>query len=68
MGTQERRREERRREGEGETKRVQRDNAEEMGEKDAIRAEQTPRKKGEIEIYTQTEMQQILRGKKNASY
>ncbi len=59
MGTQERRRE-----GEGETKRVQRANAEAMGEKDAIRAEQTPRKKGEIEIYTQTEMQQILRGKK----
>lgn len=59
MGTQERRRE-----GEGETKKgVQRDNAEEMGEKDAIRAEQTPRKKGEAELYTQTEMQQTLRGK-----
>lgn len=42
MGTQKRRRE-----GEGETKKgVQRDNAEEMGEKDAIRAEQMPRKKG----------------------
>jgi hypothetical protein len=59
MGTQEIRRE-----GEGETKKgVQRDNAEEMGEKDAIRAEQTPRKKGEVKIYTQTEMQQTLRGK-----
>jgi hypothetical protein len=34
-----------------------------MGEKDAIRAEQTPRKKGEAELYTQTEMQQTLRGK-----
>jgi len=61
MGTQERRRE-----GEGETKKgMQRDNAEEMGEKDATRAEQTPRKKGEVELYIQTEMQQTLRGKKN---
>jgi len=45
------------------------DNAEEMGEKDAIRAEQTPRKMGEAELYTQTEMQQTFKGKKkNASY
>jgi hypothetical protein len=63
MGTQKRRRE-----GEGETKKgVQRDNAEEMGEKDAIRAEQMPRKKGEVELYTQTEMQQTLRERKPAS-
>jgi hypothetical protein len=41
------------------------DNAEEMGEKDAIRAEQTPRKMGEVELYTQTEMQQNIEGKKN---
>jgi nitrogen-specific signal transduction histidine kinase len=34
-----------------------------MGEKDAIRAEQTPRKKGEVELYTRTEMQQTLTGK-----
>lgn len=40
------------------------DNAEEMGEKDAIRAEQTPRKMGEAELYTQTEMQQTFKGKK----